>query len=325
MRVLYTYMKAALVRHSGETPVFVDFTDPVPGEGVVRVKVAASALSHITRGRASGAHYSSLGTFPFVPGIDGTGTLDDGTRVYFLMPEAPFGGMAEYCLVKAARCIPLPAALNDVTAAAIAIPGMSSWAAFVERAKLARGETVLVNGATGASGRLAVQIAKHLGAGKVIATGRDEATLKALHGVGADVTIGLTQDKQALETEFQNQFREGVGVVLDYLWGPSAELLLASAAKVAPDAVPIRFIEIGSVSAPSITLPSAVIRSTAIELMGSGIGSVSMPRVFDAIAKVLNAAVPAGLQIATKAVSLREIELHWAVREGRARTVFTPA
>jgi hypothetical protein len=115
-----------------------------------------------------------------------------------------------------------------------------------------------------------------------------------------------------------------VDVVLDYLWGPSAELILAAAAKVAPDAVPIRFIGIGSVSAPTITLPSAVIRSTAIELMGSGIGSVPMPRVFHAIAQVLNAAVPAGFQIESRVVPLREVARYWATQESRARTVFTP-
>ena len=318
-------MKAALVKEAGQAPVYADFTDPVADDGVVRVKVAASALSHITKSRASGAHYSSHGTFPFVPGIDGTGTLDDGMRVYFVMPEAPFGGMAEYCLVEASRCIPLPVALDDEMAAAMAIPGMSSWAAFVERAKLVKGETVLINGATGASGRLAVQIAKHLGASKVIATGRDEETLQSLRGNGADVTIGLTQPTATLETEFQRQFRAGVDVVLDYLWGPSAELILAAAAKMAPDGVRIRFIGIGSVSAPTIALPSAVIRSTAIELMGSGIGSVPMPRVFHTIAQVLNAAVPARFQIESKAVPLREVATYWAMQEGRARTVFKPA
>jgi NADPH:quinone reductase-like Zn-dependent oxidoreductase len=317
-------MRAALVKQAGEAPVYTEFTDPMAGSGMVRVKVAASALSPITKSRASGSHYSSQGSFPFVPGIDGTGSLEDGTRVYFVLPEAPFGGMADYCLVEERRCIPLPAPLNDLTAAAIAIPGMSSWAALVERAKLVKGETVLVNGATGISGRLAVQIAKHLGAGKVIATGRDTETLRSLQSLGADVTVALTQGKEALEREFQDQFRDGVGVVLDYLWGPSAESLLASAAKSAPDAVPIRFIEIGSVSAPTLTLPSAFIRSTAIELMGSGIGSVPMPRVFAAIAQVLQAAVPAGLQVATRAVPLREVGHQWGAPEGRMRTVFTP-
>ncbi|NYE31073.1 NADPH:quinone reductase-like Zn-dependent oxidoreductase [Rhodanobacter sp. K2T2] len=316
-------MKAALIKEPGNLPVYTDFREPVATEGLVRVRVAASSLSHVTKSRAAGSHYSASGRFPLVPGVDGTGTLEDGTRVYFVLPEAPFGAMAEYCLVKQNRCIPLPAALDDVTAAAIAIPGMSSWAAFVERAKLAEGETVLINGATGSSGALAVQIAKHLGAGKVIATGRNVEALHSLRALGADVTINLAQDESALESEFQHHFRAGVGAVLDYLWGPSASLLLAAAAKAAEDAVPLRFVQIGSISAPTITLPSSALRSTAIELMGSGIGSVPMPRIFAAITQLLNATVPQGFQMATHAVPLSMVASGWAEAEGRARTVFT--
>lgn len=90
-----------------------------------------------------------------------------------------------------------------MTATAIANPGMSSWAAYKERARLRAGETVLVNGATGAAGRLAVQIAKHLGAAKVIATGRDLDALKSVAGLGADVTIPLVEDGTALENAFK--------------------------------------------------------------------------------------------------------------------------
>ncbi|MFL9873081.1 quinone oxidoreductase family protein [Paraburkholderia megapolitana] len=318
-------MKAALVKALGAAPTYADFTEPAAAtvEGTVRVTVAASALSHVTKSRASGKHYSGSGTLPFVPGIDGTGTLEDGTRVYFLMPEAPYGGMAEQCIVKKARCIPLPAALDDITAAAIAIPGMSSWAALTERAKLVSGETVLINGATGASGRLAVQIAKYLGAAKVIATGRNEDALRALSAVGADVTISLAQDKDTLEKVFQEQFHAGVDVVLDYLWGPSAESLLIAGAKAAREAVPVRFIQIGAISGPTIALPSAVLRSSPIELMGSGIGSIPMPRIHHAIAQLLNATVPGKFEIAVKPVPLAQVEDYWASDDSQVRVVFT--
>jgi len=315
-------MKAALVKESGATPVYADFTEPAVSEGVVRIAVVASALSHVTKSRASGKHYSASAKLPFVPGVDGTGVLEDGTRVYFVLPEAPFGGMAEYCIVKKARCIPLPAALDEVTAAAIAIPGMSSWAALTERAKLVKGETVLINGATGVSGRLAVQIAKYLGAGKIIATGRNADTLQSLKALGADETISLTQDNDALESAFQQQFHDGVGVVLDYLWGRSAELLLAAGAKASPEAVPLRFVQIGAMSAANITLPGAALRSSAIELMGSGIGSIPMPRLLGAIEQLLNATVPGGFEIATNPVPLSQVEDHWS-NENQARTVFT--
>jgi len=315
-------MKAALVKESGATPVYADFTEPAVTEGVVRIAVVASALSHVTKSRASGKHYSSSAKLPFVPGVDGTGVLEDGTRVYFVLPEAPFGGMAEHCIVKKTHCIALPAALDDVTAAAIAIPGMSSWAALAERAKLVKGETVLINGATGVSGRLAVQVAKYLGAGKIIATGRNAETLQSLQALGADETISLTQDNDALEDAFLQGFQQGIGVVLDYLWGQSAELLLSAGAKAAPEAVPLRFVQIGSMSAATITLPSAALRSSAIELMGSGIGSLPMPRLLGSIEQLLNATVPGGFEIATNPVPLSQVEDHWA-NENQARTVFT--
>jgi NADPH:quinone reductase-like Zn-dependent oxidoreductase len=139
--------------------------------------------------------------------------------------------MAEQTVVPSAQCLPLPDGLDDVTAAAIANPGMSSWAAYTERARLKVGQTVLVNGATGAAGRLAVQIAKHLGARKVIATGRNADALRAVGALGADVTIPLVESEASLEDSFKEQFAEGVDVVIDYLWGKSAEHLLISAPK----------------------------------------------------------------------------------------------
>jgi NADPH:quinone reductase-like Zn-dependent oxidoreductase len=316
-------MKAAVVLGAGQTPVYGDFSEPHPAAHEVRIAVSAAAISPIVRGRASGSHYSSHSRFPFVVGIDGVGRLEDGSRVYFVLPEAPHGSMAQRTVVASAQCVALPDALDDVTAAAIANPGMSSWAAYTERAKLKAGETVLVNGATGAAGRLAVQIARHLGAKKVIATGRNADTLASVAALGADVTILLTGDEAALETRFKEQFAQGVDVVVDYLWGRSAELLLAAGAKAGADAVPIRFIQIGSASGADITLPSAALRSSAIELMGSGIGSVSLEHLVRSVAGVLQAAVPGGFKVATRAVPLPEVESVWSSDDGTRRTVLT--
>lgn len=316
-------MKAAIVTEVGRPPVFGDFREPVVGDGSVVVAIKAAALSHVTKSRASGTHYSASGTFPFVVGIDGTGVLKDGRRVYFLLPEAPFGSMAEQAPVHESHCIVLPEALDDVTAAAIAIPGMSSWAALTERARLVRGETVLINGATGISGLLAVQIAKYLGAGKVIATGRNPAVLKTLASLGADVTISLTQDRQSLEGQLQSEFRAGVNVVLDYLWGDSAATILVAAATAAPEAVPIRFVQIGSIAGAAINLPAAVLRSSALVLMGSGLGSVPKPRILESIRALFDATLPGGLRIAARAVPLAEIAQYWDEADSRERIVFS--
>jgi NADPH:quinone reductase-like Zn-dependent oxidoreductase len=316
-------MKAAIVAQAGSLPVYGDFNEPVPSIGESRIAVTAAALSPVVKGRVSGAHYSSLGDFPFVAGIDGVGRLDDGRRVYFILPKAPYGSMAERAAVPALQCVPLPDGLDDVTAAAIANPGLSSWAALKERARLAPGETVLVNGATGTSGRLAVQIAKFLGSKKVIATGRSAKTLQSLKALGADETILLVENPDALDGAFKEHFAGGVDVVLDYLWGKSAERILVAGAKAGKEGVPIRFVQIGNASGANITLPAAALRSTPIELMGSGLGSVPLNRIVGAVEELLRAAVNGGFEIATKTVALSEVEQAWSGDACHPRIVFT--
>jgi NADPH:quinone reductase-like Zn-dependent oxidoreductase len=316
-------MKAAIVCGPGLTPIYGDFAEPAPSSGERRISVTAAAVSHVVKSLAVGAHYSSSGQFPFIVGIDGVGRLDDGSRVYFGLPRAPYGAMAERTVAPSAQCLPLPDQLDDVTAAAIANPGMSSWAAYTERARLKAGETVLVNGATGTAGRLAVQIAKHLGAGKVIATGRNADALRSVAALGADVTIPLVESERAQEDCLKEQFAGGVDVVIDYLWGKSAELLLSAGAKAGKDAAPIRFVQIGSVSGANITLPSAALRSSAIELMGSGIGSIPFDRFINAIDALLQATMPGGFKIAAKPVPLSEVDQAWSKDDSARRTVFT--
>jgi len=315
-------MKAAVVTRAGDAPVYTDFDPPSATAGHVLIDVDACALSHVTRARASGTHYSSSGGFPFVAGVDGVGRREDGTRVYFFAPRAPFGALAERTLVPAANCVVLPEGLDAHRAAAIAIPGMSSWAALTERAKFVAGETVLVNGATGASGSLAVRIAKHLGAATVIATGR-RPVRAALEACGADCVIALDQDESALRRALEPHFRRGVDVVLDYLWGPSALTLLTGAAHALPDGYPLRFVQIGSISGGTLALPAAALRASAITLLGSGIGSVAPDRLLRAAGDVLLAAQPAGLAIDMQVVALAELRRYWADAGSRARIVFT--
>lgn len=316
-------MKAAVIMKPGRTPVFANFDDPVPQVGEELVFVTASALNHVTKSRASGSHHTSPGSLPAIVGIDGVGRTQGGRRVYFVLPQEPFGGMAEKVAVRLPQCVPLPDDVDDITAAAIAIPGMSSWAAFKERAHLIAGENVLINGATGTAGRLAVQIAKYMGAKRVIATGRNVSVLEQVKALGADVTIPLNQTPKELETAFKEPFGgEGVDVVLDYLWGKSAEILIVAAAKAGKDAVPIRFVQIGAVSGSDITLPGAALRSSALVLMGSGIGSIPLKGLVGAISSVLQAVVPGELKIETESVPLANVEGTWNRDSGNSRVVF---
>ncbi|AOI62896.1 quinone oxidoreductase family protein [Burkholderia territorii] len=316
-------MKAAVVTGVGERPAYMTFDAPRAMAGHRLIRVSASALSRLAQGRAAGTHYSAGTGYPFVAGVDGVGYGDDGQRVYFFGAPAPFGAMAECTIVPDALCVPLPDDLDDVTAAAIAIPGMSSWAALTERARLVAGETVLVNGATGTSGRLAVRIAKHLGAAKVIATGRNAVALDALLNAGADAVVSLQQDDAHLARTLEAHFRAGVDVVLDYLWGTSAQALLIAAAKATPDGRRLRFVQIGSIGGANVALPGAVLRATAIELMGSGLGSVSLPRLLASVRGVFGATRAAGLAIETRIVPLSAVAEHWGDADSSVRPVFT--
>jgi len=311
-----------MVVEAGRPPVYGDFTDPVPAPGKELIRVTASALSHVTRSRASGTHYSCAAELPFVAGVDGTGLTASGERVYFCFPEHPYGGMAQQCLVDVRHCMPVPMGLDERLAAAIAIPGMSSWAALEERARLRAGETVLVNGATGTSGRLAIQIARHLGAKKVIAAARRPAD--DLRALGADATVQLVEDRDALGKAFEKVFEDGVDIVLDYLWGTSAETMIVAAARASPEGVPIRYVEIGSMSGRDITLPSAALRSSSLQLMGSGLASVPFAKLLEAIRGVLNAAPSAGFKAVIKPVPLADVNRAWTEPKADSRVVLLP-
>jgi len=317
-------MKAAVVHDFSQPPRFADFTEPEAGPGERLVRVRAAALSQLVRAQASGRHYSS-GSVPLIPGVDGVGLLEDGSRVYFAFPRAPFGAMAEITAIPAENCIPVPDGVDDVTAAAIANPGMSSWAALTERAHLRAGECVLVNGATGASGRLAIRIAKHLGAGRVIATGRSMERMARLKALGADILLPLDREPDALKKAFHEAIHgHKVDIVLDYLWGPPAECLLAAASSHGGrEAEPrIRYVQIGSSAGPVINFPAAILRSSGLELTGSGLGSLSHAGLLRAVAGVFGAIAPAGLAIATKAIPLQQAETAWIVTSSD-RLVFT--
>jgi NADPH:quinone reductase-like Zn-dependent oxidoreductase len=316
-------MKAAVVHGAGQNPVYCEFAEPTAAPGETRITVTAAALSPLVRARAAGAHYSVSGAYPTVVGVDGVGRLDDGRRVYFMLPRAPWGAMAAFAVAPAMQIAPLPDGLDDVTAAAIGNPGMSSWAAFKERARLRAGETVLINGATGSAGRLAVQIARHFGAKRVIATGRNPEALRSLAALGADATIALGDDEAALEDRFRSEFAKGIDVVVDYLWGKSAERLLVAAAKGLQDDAALRFVQVGSASGPNIALPSAVLRSKAITLMGSGLGSVPRDKLAADIGELLQTAATRGFAIPVRAVPLPEVERAWGESDSAARTVFT--
>jgi NADPH:quinone reductase-like Zn-dependent oxidoreductase len=309
-------MKAAVLEEIGKAPKCAEFDEPKASgaeEAVVRVR--AAALKPVDQQLAGGTHFASPreSELPAVCGTDGVGQLEDGTRVFFGGCRKPFGAMAEFTAVPRAFCFPLPAGIEDDTAAALANPGVSAWISLEHRAKLSEGERVLVLGATGVTGQLAVQIAKLLGARRVIGVGRNERVLARLEELGADATIQLDQATGALKDAYASEMgNAGFDVILDYLWGVPAEGLLAviSKSEFAAATRETRWVQAGGSAGATIALPAAVLRSAPVTILGTA-GIPSLEVLTAAMQQVMEKGAQGQLRIETERVPLQEIEGAW--------------
>lgn len=307
-------MKAAVLHALGSSPRYEDFPDPQPGENEVIVHVRAASLKNIDKAMASGSHYDSHRQVPVVCGVDGVGVLDDGTRVFCGGARPPYGMMAEQTVLNRHRCLPVPDGVDDDIAAALPNPALSSWLPLLWRARLKQGETVLILGATGVAGKLAIQIAKHLGAGRVVAAGRNKEVLETLPDLGADATIALDQSDDELIAAFQREAsRKAFDIVLDYLWGHPTEILLDALTghDVMAETSTLCLVEIGEMAGPTISLPAAALRSSGIEIYGSGGGSIPHTAIFEAFPQLWVLAASGKLRVDIERVSLAEIEKAW--------------
>ena len=319
-------MKAAVLHELGKAPRFEQFAEPTGGKDEAVVRVRAASLKAVDRQLASGSHYASPRELPVVCGTDGVGELEDGTRVFFGGPRRPYGAMAERTVAPRAFCFPVPAEIDDDTAAALPNPGVSAWLSLTHRAKLAAGETVLILGATGVTGQLAVQIAKRLGAKRVVGAGRNERVLVRLRELGADATIQLEQPGESLKEAFAREAEDaGFDVIIDYAWGRPTETLLAAITKseFAVATKETRLVQVGESAGATIALPAAVLRSTPLTILGTA-GIPSREVLMDAMQQVMTRAARRELRIETERVPLADIERTWRRRESGRRIVVIP-
>jgi NADPH2:quinone reductase len=317
-------MKAAVVESAQSAPQYKPFDDPVPQPGESLVRVLAVGLHPVVKSRAKGSHYTSGGQYPLIPGVDGVGRLEDGRRVFFAAGYPPFGSFAELSLTRAETVFPISDSIPDATAAALGNPAMSSWGALTYRAKFQPGQSVLILGATGVAGQLAVQIAKRRGAKRVIACGRNPKALEKTKLLGADRTISLELAREELVAALRTEMNAGIDVVLDYVWGPSAEATIEAIAKRDNESSLLRYVQIGQMAGRTIPLDGSMLRSNAVELVGSGFGSVALPDLLTSIADFFAEAARAPFEIAIRTLALREITSAWDQPEGDSRFVFVP-
>lgn len=319
-------MHAAVLHTIGTAPRYEQFPEPVAGDGEAIVHVHAASLKPVDKQMASGSHFASPRELPVVCGLDGVGHLNGGQRVFFGGPRSPHGAMAERTVVPQVLIFPVPENVNDETAAALPNPGVSAWLSLAYRAKLVPGENVLILGATGVTGKLAVQIAKLLGAARVVAAGRNPKALSTLRDLGADASISLALPEPELTEAFLREAgQSGFQVVLDYVWGRPAEVFLAAIAQKEFAAIKseTRFVQVGESAAPTITLPAAVLRSTALTILGTA-GIPPGNVLFEAFQKVMEHAAKGELRIETERVPLADIEQAWQSGAPGRRLVVIP-
>jgi NADPH:quinone reductase-like Zn-dependent oxidoreductase len=319
-------MHAAVVRSFGHPPRYETYDTPEPaGPDETLADVLAVGLHPRVRSGASGRHYTSTGTLPMIPGIDGVGRLPDGQRVYFAAPDDTWGSMADQAVVDLRQSVPLPENADVIKVAAAMNPAMSAWVALRRRVPLEPGQSVLILGATGNAGGMAVQVAKHLGAARVVGAGRNPERLAELPAIGADEVVALSSDP-AVSAERLADAAAEVDVVIDYLWGePAAAAIMALLKARADRSRAMNWIQIGATAGPTIELPSVALRSANLRLQGNGQGAVSTEAYLAELPSLVEEIDAGTIGISARPVPLADVEATWSAPEvPGVRTVFIP-
>lgn len=316
-------MKAAVIYQVGSMPQYTEIAEPVvQQENNVLVKVRAVAIKHLDRAVASGKHYSSGQTSGArIVGGDGIGVLPDGQRIYGF---GVGGTLAEQAIFLKSWSTPVPDGLDDITAAALPNAVMGSAMALLFRAQLQHGETVLINGATGFTGKMAIQLARHYGAGKIIVTGRNQETLNSLTELGADQLISLNENDEAIVSQLKAIHAvTPIHVVIDYLWGHSAQLILSALKGSGTFSPRTRYVSIGAMSGDIIQLSSQILRSIDLQLSGSGLGSWTKDEIGllfrEILPEIFQLAAAGKLKVEVITVSLKDIEQLWETDPGNGK------
>ncbi|MFL5838370.1 MAG: zinc-binding alcohol dehydrogenase family protein [Solirubrobacteraceae bacterium] len=313
-------MRAAVLRDYGATPRVEDFDEPGDLPGCVTVHVLASGLHHLDLHKASGSFYTGPPPLPCVVGSDGVGRLEDGRRVYFDATVEPYGSMAERTLVPSDALLDVAEGVDDVVAAALGNTGLAAWLSLAWRAELQRGETVLILGATGAAGSVAVQVAKTLGAERVVAADRAGDRLPRLLERGADAIVEVdTADD--LVASFRDAARGDVDVTIDMLWGVPAVAAMKVAGRRA------RHVEVGNMAGEEILLPAPLIRSASLDIRGFSVAHPPIEVKRDAYLRLTEHAANGDITVDVNRLALDDVAAAWDRQRraaGGAKMVLVP-
>jgi NADPH:quinone reductase-like Zn-dependent oxidoreductase len=319
-------MKAAVISEPDATPAFADHQDPPPDPRHGVLTMVAAGLHPVVRALATGRHYGTAGSWPIVTGVDAVARTADGTLAYVAGTRHPYGTFAEF--ISPSVVIPLPHHADPIMIAAGMHPSMSSWLPLKERRNELGGPglgTVLILGASGMTGRLAVQNAQVLGARHVIAVGRDATALGALSGPDRSlVTLtGVAElDRDSLVEAVAGHHPS---TVLDYVWGAPAEAAFAALARLrlTPADRPIAYLQVGESAGPHAALPAGLLRGTAISIRGSGARTYPMGEIMLGISEVMAHFADGAVALPVMTYPLAKVATAWQAIRGPGRIVLT--
>jgi NADPH2:quinone reductase len=302
-------MKAAVLREYG-VPRYEDFEDPPAGERQTIVEVLAAGVNPVDISIAAARFYAGAPPLPCVAGREGIGRLE-GERVYFDAPVWPYGSIAERALIDPVFAHPVPDSVADGLAVALGISGLAAWLALSWRAKLEPGEHVLVLGAGGIVGQIAVQMAKHRGAARVVAASRSEESLERARALGADAGVSLLASDEL--SSAMAQAAEGrIDVVIDPLFGEPFAAAVQAASYGA------RLVQLGTSAGAEATLPSAPIRGKMLQIMGHTNVGAPLATRHAAYQELLDAAAQGAVSVEVQPLALQRVAEAWELVAGGA-------
>ena len=294
-------MRAAVLHEYG-TPHFGEFAEPVASQDQVVVEVEAAAVNPFDLVLTSGTS-ATRPALPCVVGTDGVGRLPDGRRVYFASTAAPFGAAAERAMVDPNAVLELPPTLDAGVGAALGMAGSAAWLSLTWRGRLTPGETVLVLGASGTAGSIAVQLTKLLGAGRIIAAGRDPDRLRRARELGADECVPL--DAADTGDRLAEAVGPGADLIIDLTWGAPAVSAMSAAATGA------RLVQVGSGAGDEAAVPAGIVRGKALAILGFGNFHAPRDERLDAYRQLADMATSGRISVELERVPLDDVALAW--------------
>jgi NADPH:quinone reductase-like Zn-dependent oxidoreductase len=298
-------MRAAVLHAHGAVPEVGEFRDPVAERGAVVLEVLAGAVNPVDVRIASGAYALERLQPPYVTGKEGVGRRGDGGVVYFDARVPPFGAFAERTLIADDHGYPVPAGLDPALAVCLGVSGLAAWLGLEWRGRLAAGETVLVLGASGVVGLIAVQAARLLGAGRVVAAARDAAALERARSLGADALVPLGGEGVTAAL-LEASGGDGYDLVLDPLWGEPAVAAMGAVKRFG------RHVQLGQSAGAEVSVASAAIRNKPIDLIGHTNFAASEERKAAAYERMAAHALAGELRVPIERLGLDDVPDAWA-------------